>query len=1687
MKKLFRNLTPQGQLAKQAKPSPKRPIAYYLFSLLAVLVLSTNSVWGQNFVYRMSSNLANGSTINAHQVTRFNSLIPVDNGNYIVTGYTSTISGGNTERPFIAKLNSSFNVIWTRIIKDIAGYELTDVCYDGTSYWAVGARIVPSTGTNGLDTYGFAWRLDLNGTTLFRNAYSITDNSPVSTTNASNITRRWATFRYIKIVGGNAIISGHTSRTTNTTGVESDILAVCLDGTGAIVWKNSYDHTLGSSNNNYQDNFGSGVLFTTKRVGYNNKVFICGATGSTPSTSAPQNEIIEVNPTTGAIIRSARYNQVPTASSNLRETAYNLLETSTGDLILIGIKFLSASQTQWDVIVQKINPENLDLIWAKTYSWKTIDKGYSAVLDADDVLYINGSTDNPSQLFTLAINASSNDPATEGNVITSKTRAYDGPNANSASLAEVAGLNSGMMFNGVNYTAANTTDFTGNFPASTPATTWLGFIVIDNLAKDENCNSIEATFTESDYPMTKADDFVEFTPLVEIFKSDYEIYSTGVLAKRPTCCTEVVITSPTQVCQGNSITLTASVPSALPGQQYSYTWAAITANTSTPLPGGASLTVTPTASIGYSVTATLTSNGIPCSVTALQNITVNPRPNIVLSANPPYLCPNVTSTTITATGANTYLWSNAATTASISVSPTTTTNYNVTGTSTAGCTATGQQQIQVLSSCCITPTTPYITIGTSSSSFVQLSSLIPSQLPAAGANNLVICVNGLFEINQNYTFTNCTFKMGSGATILVQGNSRKTLRLINCDLRNQCNQMWRGIQLTSSTIAAGGGEVYVSGTTIEDALYGINMGLNTLTNVQTSTFNKCFIGLYAPNRNSTGPSTTDIVRLNLNSTTFKCTSNLLPTWSSAVVTPVPYPCNGISTMNVPIGTRTYAGVFFNDIYGTDINTGTPWIYITDCSFLDLTKGCVFDQCGTARIARCRFDNIQPSTYTLPNCNNNPTLNWEGAAIFSNGVASISSLIQSGGAYSPDFNNCRYGIFTRRTEVNSTLTTMEAPTLNSGSVSTGYQIELCQNGQAITIDGNIVRVRDAAVRISECNPADIQVTNNTLFAGSYGSAPFTTPLISSGVEVTNGGLGVGNGHNCLIADNTISLGNGSINSGIWSSNGGNMQIKSNTIKLYNTNLNNGIYGIRLQGGSTIRVNCNRIGFGNSSSFPIPAPTPHLNAAHAINISSTTDTWLTNNETENTRVGLWVNGPNIGCQLRMNKFNQHYWGHWYQSNGSITAQGSATSHLGNRWYNSTYSYPQAAGQSGTPYLGAAIRHDGLSNNIPNSQFFAIGLTAALPYLYAPTNTTCLFTMGGTYGNMFVNTSATCVFPCGTTWTCENYQSRPAGDSLSSLEKAVMQGDIQTADYTESQNWTLDNSLYTTLKEQPDLLVSNPDAIDFIDDKSTSTEGAFWSVKEQFEQAVVWQTQQKQLLLQNEQLIVSLNQQIAVLDSISHADSIDNSLLINTYTQQIEQLRWNNQNIINTFEQNKMDKADLALAQNAQVVDTKVVEYNEKVINEIYLTSILKGNGSFTSEQLQTLQSVAQQCPLSGGNAVYRARSMYGLVAEVWYNDEANCEAAGYNWEEKQTPVQLTGYNLVPNPAKDNVSLIYPIQESATDLVIELVDVLGKVVYSTPIDGRWGQYDINISQLSEGLYFCRVRNAHTNLYTTKLVVTK
>lgn len=166
-----------------------------------------------------------------------------------------------------------------------------------------------------------------------------------------------------------------------------------------------------------------------------------------------------------------------------------------------------------------------------------------------------------------------------------------------------------------------------------------------------------------------------YTVTVTAMLGDCKATTTAAVAVTVNPLPEVHISGNAIICQNGSTTLTAT------GAE-SYLWSTGSASNS--------ITVAPTASTTYSVVGT---DENQCQNSAAVFVTVNELPEVAISGDS-HICDGETAQ-LTASGAQTYVWSTGSTGATVNVNPDETTTYTVEGTDENDCSNTATFTVTV--------------------------------------------------------------------------------------------------------------------------------------------------------------------------------------------------------------------------------------------------------------------------------------------------------------------------------------------------------------------------------------------------------------------------------------------------------------------------------------------------------------------------------------------------------------------------------------------------------------------------------------------------------------------------------------------------------------------------------------------------------------------------------------------------------------------------------------------------------------------------------------------------------------------------------------------------------------------------------------------------------------------------------
>ncbi len=141
-------------------------------------------------------------------------------------------------------------------------------------------------------------------------------------------------------------------------------------------------------------------------------------------------------------------------------------------------------------------------------------------------------------------------------------------------------------------------------------------------------------------------------------------------------------------------------------------------------------------------------------------------------------------------------------------------------------------------------------------------------------SDVIITPGSTLEIN------GATINMMASTQIRVQNTGR--LMVINSTLSNACTNMWRGI------FNENGGSVIMNDAVIENAEFALELEKLTDTQIENTTFDKNYIGIYTKPQSSQ----TNFLSFYLDNVTFNCSGVLIP--------------NSVTTAS-----KSFAGIFFN--------------------------------------------------------------------------------------------------------------------------------------------------------------------------------------------------------------------------------------------------------------------------------------------------------------------------------------------------------------------------------------------------------------------------------------------------------------------------------------------------------------------------------------------------------------------------------------------------------------------------------------------------------------------------------------------------------------------------------------------------------------------------------------------------------
>jgi hypothetical protein len=176
---------------------------------------------------------------------------------------------------------------------------------------------------------------------------------------------------------------------------------------------------------------------------------------------------------------------------------------------------------------------------------------------------------------------------------------------------------------------------------------------------------------------------------------------------------------------------------------------------------------------------------------------------------------------------------------------------------------------------------------------------------------------------------------------------------------------------------------------------------------------------------------------------------------------------------------------------------------------------------------------------------------------------------------------------------------------------------------------------------------------------------------------------------------------------------------------------------------------------------------------------------------------------------------------------------------------------------------------------------------------------------------------------------------------------------------------------------------------------------------------------------------------------------------------------------------------LTQNAGITTQAVYEINERFFNDVLFRYLERGSTHLTSTELQRLQIIAAQCPLSGGKAVFDARALLSIARDslVWYDHTCTGGQQFRAIDNTDAVASAVSVELFPNPANGEATVQWGVPLEAEGR-LDIYDTLGRLHRSEVLAPGSSQHKLMLEGLDQGLYYVDVQIG-VKRSTLKLVV--
>ena len=632
------------------------------------------------------------------------------------------------------------------------------------------------------------------------------------------------------------------------------------------------------------------------------------------------------------------------------------------------------------------------------------------------------------------------------------------------------------------------------------------------------------------------------------------------------------------------------------------------------------------------------------------------------------------------------------------------------------------------------------------------------------------------------------------------------------------------------------------------------------------------------------------------------------------------------------------------------------------------------------------------------------------------------------------------------------------------------------GAAGNVEHTTITNTRTGINWSHSKTRDILIDGNQITASLYGIRSFMDePLLKNsainkntititgkpvgriwpkGMEINEGGLSSDfNQSGWYFLDNTVTMNKGGV--GIDYSDGHDCNMRGSSITNLNLSQTDFFYGLSIIGASSCEFTGNTI-FQSANSID-------LTYSNGIRSNGGWANLLACNCVNNTDIGLqFFDMADLTDLIIGNSMNTHTTGLRLGYSGISNVFIGQQHNTGNTWDLAAIPF----GEYGGEHWGAS------SGSIGASAFFVDGAeNAAFNPPVDPDSDWFidLSTPEATEGC----SGLACNFP-------RTPVNNPVKESATptAIDLAIVNGTLPYDVFPTETQWKGAYRLYRKMLRQPAMEQYATVFATFKTTNSVRSTGKLAYVAEEKSKLFNQDANQGALTDANWSNVRTTMHNLWNLDSLRQLGTMVSQSQYDYALQQRINAQANIDNYLNGLDSVRQIRIQYLKQLNDGINTTLTIDYNQKVVNGILLN--LLSTDSITSSELTILSAIADQCPLSGGDAVYEARAVVVHYTGEEYDDRQICAGTGSRENEQVSSTENKNYiNIFPNPSTGLLSW----SGITGPVTVRIFNQLGQL----QLEQRCTEGSINLTPLQDGVYQLQLLDAGQLKATRSVVLMK